>query len=527
MKLHKIMIGLQGKIILLVCSVVAVALVVTSLLISRSIEQDIQDSLTREAMSLARIIAKSPVIVQGLSGVIDVNEIQRYANESKDIANVQFIVVLDMNGIRKSHPNPAMLGEFLVGGDGEAALSGQEYISRAHGTLGYSLRAFTPVYAPDGRQIGVVLVGILMKYVEDSVRQAQTILLIAMGFGMLVGILGAWLLAQSIKRTLFGLEPEAIAKQLEERSAMLSSVREGIIAIDNEGHITLFNEEAKRLFRLARMQNDPTGQLIEHYIPNTRLPEVVKSGQQELNCEQDFYGISILTNRLPLIVDGKIVGAIATYRDKTEMKLLAEELTGVRLYVEALRSQAHEFMNKLHVILGLVQLESYDQVASYINRIASDHQAEVSYVGKHIRDPVLAGFILSKLSLAREKGVVMELTENSYFPNIQGEELAHELVTIIGNLIENAFDAVKDQTEKYVKLAIYQENDYICIDVQDTGEGIPEELGESIFERGITSKAAGRGIGLYLVKGCLERLGGFIEFTSESSGTVFLVRIPY
>lgn len=520
-------IKMQTKIICLVCGVVAVVLVVTSLLISSSIATEVKDSIGRQAMSVARMMARSPVVIEGLLGKRPGSEIQQYANENKTLTNVQFIVVLDMDGVRKSHPTPSMVGLHLVGGDEMEAMAGKEYLSEAMGTLGYSLRAFTPVYGPDGRQVGVVLVGILMDYVKDAVKQAQMILFVAMLIGMLIGIVGALLLARDIKKTLFGLEPEVIAKQLEERSVMLQSVREAIIAVDRNGIITLLNEEGKRMLRLSGVDADPLGRPVNEFVPNTRLLEVIATGKMELNSEQDLFGVSVLANRMPLLVNGTVVGAITTFRDKTELKRLAEELTGVRDYVDALRSQAHEFMNQLHVILGMVQLENYDLLASYIRRIASEYQAEVTYVGRRIRNPVLAGFILSKLSLARERHIHMELSEDSYLPATSQEEVTHELVTILGNLVENALDAVGDVPIKKVHLSIGYEAGRLSIDVRDSGSGIDPAIDGHLFEMGVSNKSGDRGVGLHLVKLSLERLNGWIEYRRMKGETHFHVSVPY
>lgn len=520
-------IKLQTKIIGLVCIVVAVVLLVTSLLVSRSIAAQVKDSLGRQAMSVARMIARSPVIIEGLTGSRPAADIQKYANENKDLTNVAFIVVLDPDSTRLSHPNPALLGKHLMGGDEEAAMSGREYLSEATGTLGYSLRAFTPVYGPDGRQAGAVLVGILMNYVQEAVQQAQMIVLITMGIGMLLGILGAILLARDIKRTLFGLEPEVIAKQLEERSVMLQSVREAIIAVDAAGIITLVNEEGRRLLKLSGLSADPIGRPVNAFVPNTRLTEVLYTGKMELDQEQDLFGVSVLANRVPLLVNGNIVGAIATFRDKTEVKRLAEELTGVQDYVDALRSQAHEFMNQLHVILGMVQLENYDLLSSYICRIASESQAEVTFVGRRIRNPVLAGFILSKLSLAREKQIGMTLSETSFLPATQNENITHEAVTIIGNLVENAFDAVEGKAPCEVSLDISYKNGWVTIDVRDTGSGIAAGLEERIFEKEVSTKPGTHGYGLHLVKLSVDKLGGWIKTMRENGQTIFLVAFPY
>lgn len=524
----KIKCKLQTKIMLLVFAVVMVVLLITDILISGSIEFEIKDSSGKQAERVAHLMAHSPMIIEGLTNEEKVPAMQKYANESGAIAGVQFIVILDMQGVRKSHPDRVKIGQRFVGGDEVQALAGKEYISVARGTLGDSLRYFVPVRTTDGTQVGVVVVGILMDNLLVLVRDVGKGILVVTVIGMIVGIIGAFLLSYNIKKTLFGLEPEIIAKKLEERSAMLQSVHEGIIAVDQQGIITLVNGEARRMLALAGIVDNPMDKPVEAYVPNTRLLEVINSGRPQLNQEQDFHGLSVLTNRLPIVVNGKIVGAISTFRDKTEVKTLAEQLTGVREYVDALRAQAHEFMNQLHVILGLVKVESYGQLATYIKRIASEHEVEVSFVTKRIKEPVIAGFVLSKLSLAREKNVMMNLAEESYVPQPKQEEIVHELVTIIGNLVENAFDAVSNSAQKEVELHMYCADGMLYIDCSDTGEGICPEVRDCLFEKGVSNKGKNRGFGLYLVKRSVEKLAGIIEFESRpGEGTVFTVKIPY
>ena len=519
---------LQTKIMLLVFAVVVVALLSTNVLISRSIEAEVKNGIGRQATSVAHLIARSPIVVEGLMKEENHTAMQSFANQSAEAAGVEFIVILDMQGVRKSHPDQTKVGKHFVGGDEANSLAGREYISVAKGTLGDSIRSFVPVVTSEGRQIGVVVVGVLMDDVQVIIREVGKVLLVAIAIGMLVGMIGAFILSQNIKQTLFGLEPEAIAKRLEERNAMLHSVREGMIAVDSQGLITLVNGEALRMLSMAGLHDNPINKPVQDYVPNTRLMEIIESGEAELDQEQDFHGLSVLTNRLPMMVDGEIVGAISTFRDKTEVRVLAEQLTGVRDYVDALRAQAHEFMNQLHVILGLVKLESYSQLKIYINRIVAEHEAEVSFVAKRIQEPVIAGFILSKLSLARERNVVMHLAEESYVPQPKHEQIVHEMVTIIGNLVENAFDAVKNSNHKEVELHMYCDDGLLFIHVSDTGEGIFPELSEHLFKKGVSSKGNNRGFGLYLVERSLKELQGDIEFeTRPGEGTVFTVKIPY
>ena len=528
MKRDKPLFRLQTKIAVFTCIVVALALLVADIIINDKISDNARHSASEEAAEIARIIAYSPTIIEALSGTRPEGAIQAFTNKVLSVSEVRFITVMDMNRIRKSHPNPALIGTYYEENDVNPVFEGKENTSVNKGSLGVSLRAFTPIFAPDGQQVGVVLVGILIESVQAAVDNTRAGIYAAVGVGLLVGIMGSLVLAGNIKKIMFGLEPFTIAKMFEERNAMLQTVREGILAVDKNSRITIANEEAMRLFRQAGIMGDPLGRKVDEYVPNTRMQAVLMNGQAEFDQEQDLNGIIILANRIPVIVDGEIVGVIATFRDKTEMRQLAEKLTGVRNYAEVLRSQTHEFMNKLHVIIGMVRMGYYERLNNYVSQIANQYQAEVGYVVKKIKDPVLAGFILGKLSLVREAGAEMLLSEDSYVPEPAEPEVVHEMITIIGNLISNALEAVEKSAIKQISVDFFYDSEILTIKVGDTGTGIREEMQKNIFEQGYSTKGNDRGLGLYLAERSLQRLGGEISMSSiVGHGTVFQVIIPY
>ena len=516
---------LQEKIILLVCGVVLVALTATGWVISHQVAEDTKAQIGNAVMYVARIVAQSDTVVEGLNGKRSGKDVQDYANNIRHLTKYAVVVVFDMDGMRKSHPDAAKLGYHIVGGDEDRALAGEEYLSIAKGTMGPQLRAFTPVYDGD-KQIGAVVVGMHLHDVEQAVADSRKHIFMTTLLGLAIGVAGAVILARSIKRTLFGLEPAGIAKLLEERNEMLYSVKEGVLAVDQFGRLTIVNEAAEAMLANAGIEGDLVGNLVDDVVPNTGLSRVLNTGQPELQQEQDLSGIRILTNRVPIKVNGTIVGAIATFRDKTEVNQLAEELTGVRGYVEALRSQAHEFMNKLHVILGLVQLESYEQLAMYIQRIANDQETEVGLVGRYIKDPVIAGLVLSKLSRSRELGVNMKLAEESALVEQIEPFIQHELVTIIGNLLDNALEAVSDTVTKDICISIKADEAALEIVVEDSGCGLAPTIIDRVTEKGFSTKSGNRGFGLYLVNNSVNRLGGRLEFTGRRQGAVAKVLLP-
>lgn len=519
--------SLQKTIAFLVCAVVAFALLVTDILISHHVERKTEESQIEKAKAVARITANSPLVIDALSGKKDESEIQPNVNRLLKNTDVQFIVVMDMNGIRKSHPDPTKIGQHFVGGDEETALKGKEYVSTAKGTLGRSMRVFVPIFSETKKQIGVVAVGISANNVEEMVKESGNIMYIGVSVGILVGIIGAILLARHIKKILFGLEPSEISKILEERNTMLQSVKEGIIAIDKNAQITLINNEARRLIEKSGMKEEFIGKDISKYMPNSRIKEVLQTGVAQFDEEQSLHGITIVTNRVPLYVKGEIVGAIATFRDKTEIRKLAEQLTDIRLYAEALRAQSHEFMNKMHVVLGLTHTKHYEQLETYVSSMVSEHQYEIGDVMRKIKNPVFAGFLLGKLSYAREKGIELTINEEAYLPEPEDEEIIHELITIVGNLIDNALDAVADCENKQVNVEIKYYNGLI-VKVTDTGNGIKQEELDKLFVKGYSTKGENRGYGLYLVKESVERIKGTIHIDSVlGKRTTISIETPY
>ncbi len=526
MKKRKRLWNLWKTITLLVCTVVIFSLLVTDILISHNVERTTEDSQAEKAKTIAHIVANESIVIDGLIGKADPSAIQTYTNRILKNTGVQFIVVMDMNGIRKSHPNPQKIGHHFIGGDEGPALKGKEHVSLAEGTLGISMRVFVPVFSETGEQLGAVAVGISADNVKERVKESRHIIYIGVGVGVLVGIIGAILLARHIKKSLFGLEPHRIAKILEERNTMLQSVKEGIIAVDKEANVTLINNEAKRLFKKSGLEEDFIGKDVELYMPNSRIKEVLQTGEVQLNEEQNIYGITIVTNRVPLYVKGEIVGAIATFRDKTEIRKLAEELTGIRLYAEALRAQSHEFMNKMHVVLGLTHMKQYEELQKYISGMVSEHQYEIGGIMKKIKSPVFAGFLLGKLSYAREKNIKLIISEDSYMPEIDDESITHELITIVGNLIDNALEAVTNCEKKQVEVEI-QYGETLTITVQDTGKGVQEEEIGALFTKGYSTKGDNRGYGLYLVKESIQRINGEIHMHSlVGKGTTITIEIP-
>jgi len=521
---------LQFKITLLVCGVSILCLLVTNYFIQRNVEKTIVEQIEDKAKGVSRSAAINPVFIDALSENVSNTDVQQYAEKIRKTTGVRFLVVLDMNGIRKSHPDPEMVGLEYAGGDATNVFKGQEYTSIAVGTLGESLRYFTPVYDHSGKkQIGAILVGVLLDDVEKKVWESTELILMSMLFGLVIGLIGAIMLGKKVKSILFGMEPAEIANLLEQRSAVVEHAREGVIALGSDSTITLINQEAARLLESMGIKEELIGFHFHDVLPQLPISSILEKGEKLLDQEYSIRGVTIVTNIVPIYVDGMITGAVATFRDKTEIKQLADQLTGAKVYAEALRSQTHEFMNKLHVILGLVQMEIYDQLGEYVKRISHSFQSEVGYLTFRVKDPVVAGFMIGKASYARERGATFEVTENSLVPKSKDPAMVQDVITIIGNLIDNSLDALKGCKEKNVTVEVFPlGHSKLSITVSDTGTGMNKAIKSMAFRKGFSTKGEDRGLGLYLIKQTTENLGGSIEIDSEiGKGSRIRVIIPF
>jgi sensor histidine kinase regulating citrate/malate metabolism len=313
---------------------------------------------------------------------------------------------------------------------------------------------------------------------------------------------------------------------LEQNRALLHSMREGVIAVDAGGFVTLANREALRL--LGRT-TDPVGRHINEVIANSRLPAVVDSREAEYDQEHILGETVVITSRVPVFVNGRVIGAIATFRDKQDVKHMAEELVGVKNLLESMRAQSHEFINKLHAISGLIQMEQYDKVVELVKQIYEAKQELIGFIVKRIRDKATAGLLLGKVSQASEKGIVLKISARSRLSKLPARFSSAAMVTVLGNLITNAMEAVIDQAvdRRFIEVRITQGDKYLNIAVADRGCGIPRHSLRQIFKGGFSTKSGNRGIGLSLVRQEVEASGGKVAVRSqENAGSRFSVKIP-
>ncbi|MBD8499575.1 ATP-binding protein [Paenibacillus arenosi] len=518
-----------GKIALLAFGLTSFSLLIGGIIVVGIMTRMTEDELGRRLMTTARTVAEQPHIREKVQ--LPVSAAQDIAYETENIRminEVSYIVVLNMDRIRYSHPITDRIGKPITDDkDMEPAFAEHSYLSKVKGEAGSALRAYVPIMNTQHHQVGVVMAGLLLPSINQMIWEQRGAIAATLMLALLFGLLGAWQLSRNIKRQMFNLEPQEIARILLERTAAFQAMHEGVIAVDNKERITIFNERAKQIFDI---EGNPVGQPIRDVIPDTRLPEILTLQQPIYNRELIVRKAVIWSNRIPITVQGQTVGAIAIFQDRTELAHMAEELTGVKAFVDALRVQNHEYMNKLHTIAGLIQLEHYEQALDYLFEVSERQEELLSFVKERFSDEGIGGLLLSKISRGQELGIHVELDKRSGLTQFPPKLDRHDLVLLLGNLIENAFDALElaEREHKEVVISIEQDDEVLSIMVEDNANGMDECTQQHMFEKGFSTKAAdGRGIGLYLIDNIIEKgCGELVCHSSTGNGTSMIITFP-
>ncbi|MBA7874700.1 MULTISPECIES: sensor histidine kinase [Citrobacter] len=520
---------LGTTVILMVSAVLFSVLLVVHLIYFSQISNMTRDALAGKALAVARTLANSPEIRQGLMKKPEESGIQAIAQAVNKSNDFLFIVVTDMQSIRYSHPEAQRIGQPFKGDDILLALQGKENVAINRGFLAQALRVFTPIYDEHHRQIGVVSIGLELSRVTEQINNSRGSIFWSILFGVLVGLLGTWVFVKVLKRILFGLEPYEISNLFEQRQAMLHSIKEGVIAVDECGEVTLINQAAQELLDYHKSQDDAQLSTLSHaWSKVVDFSQVLHDGTPRRDEEIMVKDRLLLINTVPVLSNGKIIGAISTFRDKTEVRKLMQRLDGMVNYADALRERSHEFMNKLHVILGLLHLKSYKQLENYILKTANSYQEEIGSLLGKIKSPVIAGFLLSKINRTSDLGHSLVISNESQLPENSNEDQVAVLITVLGNLIENALEALGQEPGGEISVSLHYRHGWLHCEVNDDGPGIPPEHIEHIFEKGVSSKGTERGVGLALVKQQVENVGGNISVESEPGiFTQFFVQLPW
>ena len=512
----------QTQLILIIS--LAIILGVAGTLININFETEKRD---RNLQNVAEAIARSPILVEtGWNGIENQERFGEYLDTLKEtLDDIDVISVVDKEGVRRYHSNHALIGTQYDGNLSDFEHQTDAYYAvNENGPSGSQRRAYAAIYDENGEYIGVVMAIMLMKNIQSETAQMLFSFGIITVVAVLIEVILAGELSSKVKKWLMGYEPDVFAAMYKMRDTILETVEEGILAIDINGVIHFANESAVRM-----LCDDAEVGIIGKNVDvfgDTILSRAMKNRGKDLNVS--LSKADIILDRVPIREGDSEVGAIAILHNRAEYTKLMEDLAGTRYLVDSMRANNHDFTNKLHVILGLIQMQMYEQASSYIQNITMVQRENISKVMNAVSEPAVAALLIGKIARASELNVNFVLREGCCYNSTDMNLPSEMLISVIGNLLDNAFDTMNEsndyETHKELMFGIYSKPGAVLITVDDTGRGIKDINMEKIFENGFSTKGEGRGTGLYQVKTMVENFGGKITVESqEDVGSSFSI----
>lgn len=481
----------------------------------------LQDKIDNSLTSTTTALATNSSVKQALvTGTLD-EEMIAYLDVLVSKTNdMDIISIANKDSIRVYHIVRERIGQKFVGGDQYRALDGESYISDATGTMGYQHRSFSPVFDDDGNVLGFVMASTTQDRLEQlrsNITTTYLNLLVILTICTLVFSTG---LAAYLQRTLRGAKPEDLLRTYLTQNDILNSLDEGIISLDATGNIRLVNRAATEA--LGQRDELLLGQSVDDLLRSESGGSLLKISGEDLPTNRP----NLLVNSIQLKSSSRWARQVLIMKDKSEAFRRAEQLNGTRHIISALRANTHEFSNKLQVISGLLQMNRAQEALNYIGNVSVVHAQLITPVMQLIHNANVAALILGKLDNMRELDIHMTLLANSSLPEHSRYLSTAELVSVVGNLLENAIEAVNavsDDRTRNIVLQITEDESGLLILISDSGIGIDPENMPYIYDLGFSTKAAeGRGVGMSLIRGIVESHNGSMEVDSEpDDGTTF------
>ena len=494
-----------------------------------------KDKTDRNLQNISETIATSPSFmendIQNGTAQDQVNLMRYLDSLKKSLYDVDVISIVNKNNQRFYHTNHSLIGTQYDGEQPDfSPVEKTFYIVNTNGPSGAQRRAYSALYSETGEYLGFIMVIILTEHVNENITQIITTYAILAVVAIVIELFITSRISKSIKNSLLGYEPDTISAMYLVRDNILESLKEGVIAVDKNGNILFTNNSAVKMLDKGSTATEFIGKNIEQIKNGNVIKTVLNGSEKEFGIQgQRMDGTDVIIDRIPIKHEEDPIDTICILHDRAEYTKLMEDLAGTRYLVDSMRANNHDFTNKLHVILGLIQMEMYDQATSYIENITMVQRASISKIMNCISEPALAALLIGKTARAAELNVKFTLRDGSHFSNTDMHIPTEVLITVIGNLIENAFESMNAKepnpsNPNELIIGLFSKEDSILITVDDTGLGISEENKQRIFENGFSTKGENRGTGLYQVKTMVENLGGLITVDSqENVGTSFFV----
>ena len=478
--------------------------------------------------NVAEAIAKSPLVVEAeYSNMDSYPLLKEYLDSLCDtLKDIDVISVVTKESTRLYHSNEELIGTVYDGTIPDFKEKSRDYYTTTdNGPSGTQRRAYAAIYDEEGNYAGFVMAIMLMKNIKNETIQIILTFILITIIAILIELFISAELSDKIKKSLLGYEPDVFTSMFRMRDNILESLDEGIVAVDKVGKVQFINKSAVEMLTTDGKEDSFIGKYVSN-LSNT-IPALNPLCASEISRSVSSAYDNILIDTIPIKENDSVTGTVGILHDRKEYTKLMEDLTGTRYLVDSMRANNHDFTNKLHVILGLIQMEMYDEATSYIQNITMVQRETISKVMNCINEPAIAALLIGKIARASELNVKFVLREGCYYSSADISLPSEVLVTVIGNLIENAFESMNDMNydgQKELLFGMYSKPGALLITADDTGSGISDSNIGRIFENGFSTKGSGRGTGLYQVKNLIEAAGGKINVESqEGIGTSFTV----
>lgn len=527
MGFKKIRFSLLTQITLLLAIVIVVSTFLVSVLFTTMIDELIESYMGDQAMTVAKLAAKNEGIITAFDKGSPSVQMQPIAETIREASEASYVTIANMEGIRYSHPNPDYIGEHTATSNEASLRRGESVIYKDVGISGPAIKAKTPILNGQGEVIGVSSVGFLLNDIEEQVFLYRKKIIGLSAIPLALGVLGAIIIARRVRKIILGLEPEEISVLFKEKEATLESLHDATITIDSSYKITSINKKARLLFGPESIKK---GSIIRDSQLKNLLTDVLEFQKERISQTIFFESQLLIADIAPIVQNREFDGAVLTVRPVSEVEKLNKKLSRMKEFSENMRAQNHEFLNKLNTLYGLLRLGHYEHAISLISKEVSDRQNVISFLVSSVSDPIIAACLLGKLNRSKELGVSLEIEEESSLSVALAPEESQRLVSIIGNLIENALEAARQQMGDQGKVTV-SFTDFgkeVIFDIEDNGIGISPQMEELIFKEGYTSKnEENHGLGLTIVQHALSLLNGHIYLAkSELGGTRFTIVVP-
>lgn len=517
---------LLTQMIVLISIVVCLTVLFVSAISLTMINDLTGEALGNQAMTVAKMAAQKDAIIEAFDEPEPSIHIQPIAEEIRKLTGAGYVVIGNMENVRYSHHIERNIGKTMGTSSSLAIEKGKSVIYEGTGISGSAIKAKTPIYNEDGEIIGVSSVGFLTTEAEKRMEEYQFKLFVFALFISLLGITGAIIIAKRVKKLIFDLEPEEISFLFKEKEATLESIRDAIIAVNNDHKVTSMNKRARKLLQ---------GQIeLDGRVLNSRLVDMVKyiiERRESVVHQRLLFGHHLyIVDGSPIWQNNTTIGAVLTIRPVSEIEKMEEEMSAVKSITDNIRAQNHEYLNKLNTIYGLMVLEQYDEARAFISGEVKERQDMVVFLTSSVKDPYIAACLLGKIHRSKELKVQLNIDENSNLFFIPPSFDTKLFVTVLGNIIDNAMEAASrfKGEEATVNVSFTDFGHELIFDIEDNGPGIPPEQQDQIFTEGFTTKdGENHGIGLAIVKNTLQKLKGDIYISEgHCNGAQFTITIP-